>query len=262
MTGKDSMIYLFNDAGRAALRNFIERSTLFAFDLDGTLAPLVVDPALIEIPDEILEPLIRLNKMAPVAVITGRALNDALPHLGFKPGFLVGNHGAEGLPGREKQEKEFYRQGREWRAQLDQLMTDFAESAIFLEDKGATFALHYRNTPDQDTAKDKIIKAIKALEPPPRRVAGKFVENIVPVDAPHKGDALLQLMSHTGCSRAIYVGDDVTDEDVFNLRDERIFGVRIGAGTGSSARYYLRDIDEMAGFIEMIIEGVSGEGGS
>jgi trehalose 6-phosphate phosphatase len=142
------------------------------------------------------------------------------------------------------------------------MMADFVQSGIFLEDKGATFALHYRNASDQEAAKERILQTIKTLEPPPRWISGKFVENIVPVDAPHKGDALLQLMSHTGCSRAIYVGDDVTDEDVFNLRDDRIFDVKIGAGTGSAARYYLRDIDEVASFIELIIGGISGQGGS
>jgi len=69
-------------------------------------------------------------------------------------------------------------------------------------------------------------------------------------------------MSHTGCSKAMFVGDDVTDEDVFNLRYDRIFGVRIGAGTGSAAGYYLRDIDEMAGFMELIIGGISGQDGN
>lgn len=256
------MIYLFSQEGRGALLDFVTPSTLFAFDLDGTLAPLVVDPALVKIPDEILEPLIRLNLMAPVAIITGRALADALPRLALRAGFVVGNHGAEGLPGREKQEEEFIRLGREWRAQLDLLMDDFLATGIFMEDKGATFALHYRNAPDQDIAKDKIIKAIKTLEPPPRRISGKFVENIVPLDAPHKGDALVQLLSHTGCSKAIYVGDDVTDEDVFNLRDDRILGVRIGAGTGSAAGYYLRDIDEMSDFIRLIVSSISGRNGS
>ena len=77
------MTYLFSREGRGALRDFIDCSTLFAFDLDGTLAPLVVDPTRIKIPDEIVEPLIRLNRMAPVALITGRARADADPHLGF-----------------------------------------------------------------------------------------------------------------------------------------------------------------------------------
>lgn len=261
MIGDDSMTYLFSQEGRGALRNVVDRSTLFAFDLDGTLAPIVVDPRFIKIPDKILEGLIQLHEMASVAIITGRGRADAKPYLGFTPRFLVGNHGAEGLPGREKQEEELYRLGREWREQLDHFMADVAGSGIFLEDKGATFALHYRAAPDPDAARERIVKAIEALEPPPRRVAGKLVENIVPVDAPHKGDALVQLMSHTGCSRAVYVGDDVTDEDVFNLRDARIFGVRIGIGVESAAGYYLRDMDEMGGFIKLILKDILEVGG-
>ena len=45
------MTYLFTPAGRAALSTFVDASTLFAFDLDGTLAPIVPDPAAIIIPE-------------------------------------------------------------------------------------------------------------------------------------------------------------------------------------------------------------------
>lgn len=260
MTRENSRIYLLGEAGRAEFSNFIDGSTLFAFDLDGTLAPLVADPTLIAIPDDIRQKMICLNRLAHVAIITGRAVADAEPHLGFTPRFLVGNHGAEGVPGREKQEQEFQRLGRGWRAQLEVLMQDFAASGVFLEDKGATLSLHYRNTPDPNAAHKRILQAIMQLKPLPRRVSGKFVENIVPVAAPHKGDALVQIMKQTGCSRAIFVGDDVTDEDVFNLRDERIFGVRIGTGAESAARYYLREQEEMAAFIDLVMSGISREG--
>ena len=38
------MTYLFSEAGLAALHDFIDPATLFAFDLDGTLAPIIADP--------------------------------------------------------------------------------------------------------------------------------------------------------------------------------------------------------------------------
>ncbi|BCS53193.1 trehalose-phosphatase [Geobacter sp. SVR] len=247
------MTYLFSPAGRTALREFTAHPALFAFDLDGTLAPLVDDPALIKIPDELRERLIRLNRMVPLAIITGRACADARPHLGFEPAFLVGNHGAEGLPGQEQREKEFRRLGREWRARLERLLPDSRESGIWLEDKGATLSLHYRNAPDREAAREQIVQAVMQLEPLPRRVSGKQVENIVPADAPHKGDALLRLMDHGGYSRALFAGDDLTDEDVFRLRDQRIFGIKVGCGMQSAADYCLEDFCEMTRLFDEVL---------
>jgi trehalose 6-phosphate phosphatase len=37
-----------------------------------------------------------------VAIITGRAIADARTMLGFMPRYLIGNHGAEGVPARAR----------------------------------------------------------------------------------------------------------------------------------------------------------------
>jgi len=249
VTGK-STTYLFSSAGKAALKTFVDRTTLFAFDLDGTLAPIVADPGKIAIHDDVRKRLIELDRMAPVAIITGRSRNDALLHLGFIPGFLVGNHGAEGLPGCEELETEYVRLCRGWKVQLENLIT----TGFVLEDKGATLSLHYRSAHNRSWTHKQILSAIERLIPPPRAVSGKFVENLVPMDAPHKGDALLCIMQYLGCSRAIFIGDDETDEDVFRLRNDNIMGIRIGMSPLSSSRYYLRNQDEIGMLLDRIIE--------
>jgi len=247
------MIYLFSEAGQAALRNFVDRSTLFAFDLDGTLAPIVADPARIEIPKEVREQLTYLNRVAPVAIISGRARGDARAHLGFDPRFLIGNHGAEGLPGREKQEEEFRRRCGEWQKQLEALLPQASESGIVIENKGTTISLHYRRASNRDAAAEKIMESIRQLRPVPRRIPGKCVENILPDEAPRKGEALLQVMGHTDCIKAIYVGDDATDEDVFNLAHDSIIGIRVGCEGWSLADFCLSDQKEMCDLLDKII---------
>ncbi len=247
------MIYLFSHAGLRDLRDFIDRSTLFAFDLDGTLAPIVSDPAGIMIPPDVHERLVRLNGTASVAVVTGRARVDAARHLGFAPRFLVGNHGAEGLPGADAAEREFIGLCRGWMTQLGELLPEGEGTGIVMEDKSATLSLHYRNAPDRENAHQRILAAVSRLLPAPRRVSGKLVENLVPAAAPHKGDALRRIMRHLGCARALFVGDDVTDEDVFRLGDEAIFGIRVGNSGGSAARYFIRGQDEMAPLLDEIL---------
>ncbi|MBT0654507.1 trehalose-phosphatase [Geobacter luticola] len=248
------MTYLFSYAGRTILRRFVDRATLFAFDLDGTLAPIVADPDRIQVPQGVQERLIRLNLLAPVVIITGRALADARKHLGFTPCYLVGNHGAEGLPGREQQEEEFCRQCSEWLEQLKILMPHASGCGIFIENKGATLSLHYRNASDPNAVSRKLVQAISRLKPPPRRIPGKYVENIVPYGAPHKGEALSQLMLQTGCSKALFVGDDATDEDVFSLANDRILGVRVGCEGSSLADCCLFNQREILDVLDEIIQ--------
>ena len=65
-----------------------------------------------------------LNEQAVVAVITGRSRQMPRHHLGISPRYLIGNHGAEGLPGWEDREKEFILIANQWQSQLDKLLSD------------------------------------------------------------------------------------------------------------------------------------------
>ena len=52
-------------------------------------------------------------------------------------------------------------------------------------------------------------------------------------------------MSRSGCTKGFFVGDDLTDEDAFRLERTDLFTVRVGIGTRSRARYFLRDQGEI-----------------
>lgn len=251
------MTYLFSAAGLSALREFIDAVTLLAFDLDGTLAPIIADPGKIVIPDDVSSRLLALQQMAPVAVITGRSCADALSHLGFTPAYLAGNHGAEGLPGHEKEESEYISLCSSWKKQLSALLPEGDAAGIVLEDKGTTLTLHYRNSINREQAHAEILNAIARLVPPPRSGSGKLVENIAPQAAPHKGAAVLSIMAHLGCSRALFAGDDETDEDVFRLDDARIMGIRVGMNPDSAAGYYLREQSEIGELLDRVRECIT-----
>ncbi|NTW07296.1 MAG: trehalose-phosphatase [Syntrophaceae bacterium] len=237
--------YLFTDEGLAQLHGFIDRSTLFAFDLDGTLAPIVAEPGNIRIPESILAELIILNKWASVAVITGRSRYDALFHLGFVPKYLVGNHGAEGLPGLEVQEEKFLRLAQIWEDQLHAMLLDADQPGLFIENKGTTISIHYRNCIGDDTIHSRLINVVERLDPHPRCIGGKCVENLIPAEAPDKGFAMKYLMRQAGYSKGFFVGDDKTDEVVFELPGDNIFTVRVGNESGTKARYILQDQQEI-----------------
>ena len=255
------MTYLFSPQGRVALAAFVDATTLFAFDLDGTLAPIVPDPAAIVIPEAVRRSLLQLNDLAPLAIITGRSRSDALFHLGFTPRYLVGNHGAEGLPGQESNGEDFIRLCQGWKKQLKMLLPTMASNGILLEEKGETLSLHYRQALDPLNAQALLLGAIAHLNPAPRRVSGKFVENLVPQGAADKGAALEALIKDLACARAIFAGDDVTDEDVFRRNNPAVLGIRVGENPESASHYYLQGQGEMVALLQEILANLQQAGG-
>ena len=78
--------------------DWLAGNTLYAFDFDGTLAPIVADPAQARAADRVTRPLAQLARLVPVAVVSGRAQRDLIERLPCEIAYLVGNHGNEGLP--------------------------------------------------------------------------------------------------------------------------------------------------------------------
>ena len=234
------MTYLFRDVGLAALHDFIDPSTLFAFDLDGTLAPITSDPGGIRVPAAIQQALAELRKRAIIAIITGRSRLDAQLHLAVVPHYLIGNHGAEGLPGCKTCEESYSRLVRQWAEQLQVMMPDGIAAGLVMENKGTSLSIHYRGARNRQAARSLALRAVGRLVPPPRVLGGKCVLNLMPAGAPNKGMAMRQLMRQAGCVKGFFVGDDQTDEDVFQLDNGQLFTVRVGPGSESRARYFLR----------------------
>jgi len=241
--------YLFQSHQLAAFTRYLAPDTLFAFDLDGTLAPIVEERSAASIPKPIRNALQRLAGLAKVAVITGRSRKDAQSLLGFQPDLLIGNHGAE-WPGEEGRNWSHVQLCLKWRERLhDHLF----QHGVDIEFKGESIALHYRKTEDPDRALALIYEAVALLDPPPRLVGGKFVLNLLPGEALGKGDALALAMERLGCSKAVYFGDDETDEEGFRLKRGDVFGVHIGEDRHSAAAYYLNQQSEMLGLLNSMV---------
>lgn len=248
------MTHALSTAGLSRIREFASGPALLAFDIDGTLAPIVSQPWDARIPDRTQQLLAELAEHHTVAVITGRGVGDAQRMVKFKPTYLVGSHGAEGVPGFEAAARSYARTCAQW------LQTLHAEGegwrsipGVTLEEKKYSLAFHYRHATDHDDARRALEARVLHLSPWPRLVAGKCVLNFVPRDAPHKGDALRALLAHSGCERALYVGDDITDEDVFRLKLPEVLSVRVDPVDMSAAELFLDNQDEVALLLDALV---------
>jgi trehalose 6-phosphate phosphatase len=60
--------------------------------------------------------------------------------------------------------------------------------------------------------------------------------------------------AHFECDTVIYVGDDETDEDVFQLdRPGQLLSIRVGQKRTSAAPYYIRSQAEIDRLLETLI---------
>jgi trehalose 6-phosphate phosphatase len=170
---------------------------------------------------------------------------------------LVGNHGLEG----SGTSAEALRQARAickaWMRQIQGHAGPlFEQIGITVEDKTYSLAIHYRTARRKAATRRAIERLLPLLSPPPRVVPGKAVRNLVPSDAPHKGTALLDLLKHQGCTAALYIGDDETDEDVFRLEDPRLTTVRVGSSRSSHAQFYVKRQREVSGTIVYLVRSL------
>lgn len=234
------MTPLFSRTGREELRRLAQGSTLYAFDFDGTLAPIVPDPAQARAADRVTRPLAQLATLVPVAVVSGRAQRDLIERLPCEIAYLVGNHGNEGLPN-EQDTRRLVETCSAWRGQLElQLLAPQAQG-VRLEDKGQSLSLHYRAAPDPAAASHFLRELAHGLAPQPTVIDGKLVLNLLPPGAMTKFEALRVLVEHEGVENVLFVGDDDTDEIVFERAPPGWTTVRIDPVDDSRARFCLTE---------------------
>src|SRR4029077_18437477 len=114
---------------RGMLAAFTRSSGLLAFDFDGTLAPIVDDPADAEMRPDTRALLKRVSERYPCMVISGRRRQDVRGKLqGTGVQYVVGNHGAE-----LGNTRELKKTVAEWKAALAPAVNGL--DGVWVEDK-------------------------------------------------------------------------------------------------------------------------------
>jgi len=240
------MRYLLSRASRSVLTQLAQEATLCAFDFDGTLSPIVEHPdrAVMRVRTRTL--LGRLAELYPCVIVSGRARADLLGKLGgVTVARVIGNHGAE----TEAADDRSRRLVRQWKAALKRPLS--AVAGLWIEDKGLSLAVHYRQSPRKAQARRLVSEAVRNL-PHLRAFGGKEVVNLVVDSAPNKGDAVAAERARLSCKWLLYVGDDTNDEDAFALTGN-VVSVRIRRKQRSCARYYLRAQTEIDDLLDLLV---------
>ncbi|HEU4685867.1 MAG TPA: trehalose-phosphatase [Nitrospira sp.] len=247
------MMHLLSEEGREVLRAMVTRPLLYAFDFDGTLAPIASDRHAVKISPIVLEWLQELAVRAPCAVVSGRSLADLAPRINGSVPHVIGNHGIEGPLSSAAVLSEAEQICAGWKRALQTGLASVAESlGAEIEDKRYSLTVHLRRAADPVKAGVKVLGLLRRLNPEPQLLTGKYSINALPPGRSGKGAAAYALMTHLRREGLFYIGDEETDETVFTLPPEIVIGVRVGRHAESRARFYLHhqgEVEEVLRFL-------------
>lgn len=239
------------------------RHIVLGLDFDGTLTPIIKDPGKAHLGKDVKELLkmISRNRRITLAVISGRALSDVIHRVGLRNIFYSGNHGFEVYaPARgiiirygHLAYENMVKIGRVLAKELLKI------PKIIIEQKGITSSVHYR------AVNEKFIPEIleitrnvrRKIDPSVRLTYGKKVVEIRPsINAINKGEAFRFIANSVkaGGKLLVYIGDDKTDEDAFNLLKRRGVGIYVGSKLhNTSAHFYLKDTNDVKVFLASLL---------
>lgn len=246
------MRHVLSPAGELQLAATMRARPLLAFDFDGTLAPIVARPDQARMAPGVAARLRKLAGQRPVAIVTGREVADVRTRLGFEPAYIVGSHGAETEASND--ESPWHAALEDARAWLRAFQPELQLLGVQVEDKRHSLALHYRLAPDQARAEQRLEEILRQAGPELHVFGGKRVFNIVASTAPNKADAVHRLAELAQCDTAIFVGDDINDEPVFERAPPNWLTIKVGrTDPPSAARFYLDSPNEMALLLDRMI---------
>lgn len=256
------------DAARSEIAERAAGKRLAVFlDYDGTLTPIVNDPAAARLPDATRRAMERLAARAQLAVVSGRGLADVRAMVGIEGIWYAGSHGFDivGPNG------ESYSRGEEFLPSLDAAESELrpaieAVPGARLERKGFAIAVHFRQADESRVRElEKAVESAVARHEDLRMTGGKKIFELRPALPWDKGKALLWLLESIDLDGEdvvpVYVGDDETDEDAFRAILGRGIGVVVHGEADdrdTAADYALADPSEVRVLLDLLADIAEG----
>jgi len=230
-------------------------------DYDGTLTPIVSHPEDAWLPESMRQTLQSLAARVPVAILSGRDLDDVRGRVYVDGIVYAGSHGFD-IVGAGGLRREL---GAAYLSVLDSAETELREAldeipGAQLERKHFSVAAHYRNVNGNEAFKVALaVDAVAARHRELRKIDGKKVYELLPDINWNKGKAVLWLLETLGLEGRnvlpIYIGDDRTDEDAFRALEKRGVAILVSEHPQvTAASYWLHNPEEVEEFLQKITD--------
>jgi len=258
--------------GRAGLAALIAdpAHALVAFDFDGTLSPIVDDPARAYALPGIVSALTTLAAaVGQVAIVTGRPAGTAVELAGLTAGaaprtpgldrlVVLGQYGLERWEGstREVVSVDPVPGLDVVRRELADVLAACDVDDAVIEDKGLAVAVHVRRAAEPAQAMSRIRAPLFALAERTGLTAepGRLVIELRPAGM-DKGKALLGLAAEAAATTLVFAGDDLGDLAAFDAVDRwRADPGRTGLLICSGSA----EVDALAERADLVVDGPPG----
>jgi trehalose-phosphatase len=235
---------------------------LLGLDFDGTLAPIVSDPA-----DAMLEPRLRpvlsrlaMRPKATIAIMSGRERADLEARVGLAGLIYAGNHGLD-ISGQYVQFVEPAAVASQ--PALNAIADAMAEklrnvAGALVEHKGLTLSVHYRMVAENalDDVRRHVHSVLAGTDHPFVLTTGKCVFEIRPRTYWNKGAAITWIRDQIRPdAQILYLGDDRTDEDAFRVCTDGI-AIRVEKSDETAAEFFLDSQTDVFDFLNWLAERV------
>lgn len=239
---------------------------LLLFDFDGTLTPIVPNPDEACLPPAVASQLAHLSEGTKflVGLITGRSLADIQHRIGIPGLIYAGNHGLEihgpGLDFIHEVAARLAIVQAPITARLKEALAGL--TGVIVEPKGLSLSLHYRMTPGCQL--ERVEAAFHSTVAPyldsgsVKITTGKMVLEVRPNVDWDKGKAIAKLReAFPGASETLFFGDDLTDEDGFNVvQDSGGVAVFVGTARQPTAAWHRLDNPAEVGQVLGLLTGL------
>jgi trehalose 6-phosphate synthase/phosphatase len=232
---------------------------LLLLDYDGTLVSFVKNPDMAFPDEEVLSILNALTADAAneVVIISGRDRKILTRWLGNLEVSMVAEHGAFIRP-RGKKWKTAAPQNTEWKEAVRPMLELYMDRTpgSFVEEKNFSLVWHCRKI-EPDLAKLRMMELKDTLASMCQNLnlgvfEGHKIVEVKPVGI-NKGAGVQSWLNAAGWDFILAVGDDYTDEDMFQAIGDRGITCKIGHGA-SRAQYRLNSVTECRKFLKMLFK--------
>ncbi len=237
----------------------IAHNRLLLLDFDGTLIDLQINPDDAIPSRELLKVLITLSEdpKNKLFIITGRHKDDIDKRLGHIPVSIIAEHGA--LIKENSEWEVLLGESVEWKKRIMPIFVEFTAGCpnSYIEEKLHSIAWHYRRV-DPETGIRHSRKLIESLEKISLAQGVKVLDGKLAVEITNaninKGKATEYILKKYTCDYILSIGDDMPDEDMFEVLKDISDACTIKVGIDKShARYRLKNVQEVIHFLKQLV---------
>jgi alpha,alpha-trehalase len=235
-----------SESSNELLKNLQSKKPVFFLDYDGTLTPIVEHAEDAVISEEMRQQVKKLSEKVPLAIVSGRDLQDVKKMVNLDELIYAGSHGFDILGPGLKMQHEKAVDCLPMFDEAEEILRGKSEdiSGMKIERKLFAIAVHYRQVDENEVGKvKKLVEKITSKYDCFKLAGGKKIFELKPNLDWNKGYAVAWLLEkldlNTEDYLPIYFGDDLTDEDAFHaLKELNGIGVLVGDHDSSTEADY------------------------